>query len=74
VKQIGIVLSAETGPATMCRSQPDGPEYFRDIDTYRGNKGIAHHITGRITCLMSCHPHFFRVETNNTENEDPLQF
>jgi hypothetical protein len=55
-------------------SQPDGPEYFRDIDTYHGNKGIACHITGRITCLMSCHPHFLRVETNNTENEDPLQF
>ena len=55
-------------------SQPDGPEYFRDIDTYHGNKGIARHITGRITCLMSCHPHFLRVERNNTENEDPLQF
>jgi len=52
-------------------SQPDGPEYFRDINTYSGLKGSHHHITGRLTCLMSCHPRFLRVESIGEENVEP---
>ena len=40
------------------RSQPDGVGYFRDINTYHGSNGSSHHITGKVTYLMSCHPKY----------------
>jgi hypothetical protein len=31
-------------------------KYFRDINTYIGQNGTSHHITGKLTCLMTSHP------------------
>lgn len=33
-------------------------EYFRDINTYIGQNGTSHHITGKLTCLMTSHPKY----------------
>ena len=39
-------------------SSPEGADYFWDINTYLGNNGIKYHITGKLTCLISCQPHY----------------
>jgi hypothetical protein len=33
-------------------------EDFSDIKTYHGSNGSSHHITRKVTCLMSCHPKY----------------
>ena len=41
------------------KSPPNGSsEYFRDINTYIGQNGTSHHITGKLTCLMTSHPKY----------------
>jgi hypothetical protein len=59
-----LVLCAMTrciGCGNWCcahRSLPEGADYFRDINTYLGNNGFRCHISGKLTCLISCHPHY----------------
>jgi hypothetical protein len=33
-------------------------EYFRDINIYHRSNSSSCHITGKVTCLMSCDPKY----------------
>jgi hypothetical protein len=70
-----LVLCATTrriGCGNWCcahRSPPEGADYFGDINTYLGNNGIRRHISGKLTCLISCHPHYLMCGLT-LENEE----
>ncbi len=57
------------------RSPPNGGvEYFRDVNMHHARKGTNHHITGKFTCLMSCHPCFLCADLNDDERENPFGY